>query len=80
MTVRFIPVCREGFLRLADRTFTTSGGIITIGGAVQVCANQRYVYVCADDNWDDRQAEMACRRLGYQAPYYGMRQYYKAQT
>ena len=74
--VGFIPVCREGDVRLVNRSFTSTGGLRSIGGVVQVCVNREYGYVCTDD-WDNREAEVVCRSFGYRAPYFGMILCYK---
>ena len=42
-------VCPEGAVRLVNRSYTSSNGLATVSGVVQVCVNQRYGYVCADD-------------------------------
>ena len=57
-------------MRLVNRSFTSTSGLTTVSGVVQVCVNREYGYVCADD-WDDREAEVVCRSFGYQAPYFG---------
>ena len=46
---------------------------LQISGVVQVCINQRYGYVCADD-WDNREADVVCRSFSsyYQPQYYGI--------
>ena len=72
----FLPyclACDEGSVRFIDRTFTFIDGQEAVSGVVQVCVNQRYGYVCAD-NWDNREAEVVCRsyRSYYQGPNFGM--------
>ena len=54
-------------------TFSTPNGLSAISAVIQVCVNQQYGYVCAD-NWDDKEADVACRsfRSWYQSPYYGI--------
>ena len=58
-------------MRLVNQSYTYSNGLLTVGGVVQVCVNQQYVYICADD-WDNREADVVCRSHGFQSPYYGM--------
>ena len=50
-----------------------SDGLEAISAAVLVCVNQQYVYICAD-NWDNREADVACRSYySYnQLPFYGI--------
>ena len=69
----FLPysVCSNGAVRLVNQSYSFIDGLSSIGGIVQVCINQQYVYICAD-GWDDREAEVVCRSQGYRAPYYGM--------
>ena len=64
-------------MRLVNSSFLAYG-LFVISGIVQVCVNQWYGYICAD-NWDDREADVVCRSLsnGYKAPYYGMDIYSK---
>ena len=68
-------VCREGDVRLVNPGYSPMYvyGINKFGGVVQVCVNQQYGYICAD-NWDDREADVVCRSLSYyyKAPYYGL--------
>ena len=60
-------------MRLVNRSLTSTGhgSLRSISGVVQVCVNREYGYICADD-WDNREAEVVCRSLAYQAPYFGM--------
>ena len=67
-------VCTEGDVRLVNQSrYLSSSGLSAISGVVQVCVNQQYGYVCAD-NWDDNEAEVVCRSQSfrYRAPYYGI--------
>ena len=68
----FMLVCPEGDVRLVNQSYTSPNGLNAVSGVVQVCVNQQYGYVCAD-NWDNREADVVCRSLnfGYQAPHYG---------
>ena len=50
-------VCRDGDVRLV-------GGSRYGEGAVEVCRNQQWGRVC-DDHWDDNEAGVACRQLGF---------------
>ena len=60
-------------MRLVNQSYSPLYAIKKFGGVVQVCVNQQYVYICADD-WDDREADVVCRSLVsyYRAPYYGL--------
>ena len=60
-------------MRLVHQSYTSPYGLNIASGVVQVCINQQYGYVCAD-NWDDKEADVVCRSLSfsYRAPYYGM--------
>ena len=51
--------CTQGQVRLA-------GGQSQNEGRVEVCANNLWGTVC-DDNFDNREAEVVCRQLGYDA-------------
>ena len=49
--------CDSGSLRLI-------GGTSVAEGRVEVCDESRWLTVC-DDNWDDTDATVVCRQLGY---------------
>jgi deleted-in-malignant-brain-tumors protein 1 len=49
--------CEEGALRLVDGRFPWEG-------RVEICVNSHYGTVC-DDNWENSDAMVACRQLGY---------------
>ena len=68
----YISVCDDGEVRLVNVTYDTVNGLSSVFGAVQVCVNQQYVYVCSN-GWDDREAEVACRTYSgnYRPPFYG---------
>lgn len=51
------PECEQGMLRLI-------GGVTPNEGRVEVCFGGRWGSIC-DDKWDDRDAAVTCRELGY---------------
>ena len=51
--------CKNGSIRLR-------GGDRPSEGRVEVCVNNHYGTVCGD-HWDNRDAGVVCRTLGYQA-------------
>ena len=50
--------CTEGDLRL-NSTYSD------YEGRVEVCINGKFGALC-DDNWDDKEATVVCRQLGYE--------------
>ena len=50
--------CTEGDLRL-------NGTDSDSEGRVEVCINGKFGALC-DDNWDDKEATVVCRQLGYE--------------
>ena len=62
-----IIACSDGDVLLVNQ-----GSESGFSGAVLVCLNRQYGYICAD-NWGDREAEVVCRYIDsyFNAPHYG---------
>ena len=52
--------CEHGQIRLAR-----SSGIIYGLGRVEVCVEGIWGTICSDTQWDNNDASVACRQLGY---------------
>ena len=68
-----IAVCFEGGVILDSESQIygrTEIGYQFTGGRVLVCQNGTYSAICGN-NWDELDAAVACRSLGYYPPYYG---------
>ena len=69
------PACYEGDTRLAnqiyDSTYDEQTGryLSSYAGRVEVCYNGEYRPIC-EIGWDQLDAEVACRSVGYGPPYY----------
>ena len=70
------PSCVDSSLRLANQvTSTSSDGLVTIEGHVEICLSGTYYAIC-DEGWDDRDAQVACRALTNNIGTYSMFQHY----
>ena len=49
--------CSDGDIRLV-------GGANSLEGRVEICQNNTYITIC-DDFWDELDARVVCRQLGY---------------
>ena len=72
------PTCTDNSLRLANLvTSTSSNGLVTIEGHVEICLSGTYYAIC-DEGWDDRDAQVACRALTNNTGTYSMLQHYNS--
>ena len=61
--------CRDGQLRLGDDSVGSAGAFYH-QGRVEVCINNTYGAIC-DVGWDQLDAQVACRDLGYNSTNFG---------
>ena len=59
MTLKFNLACKDDEIRLV-------GGAQSNEGRVEVCYNSVFHTVC-DDFWDEPEARVVCRQLGYES-------------
>ena len=52
-----LVTCSYGDIRLVN-------GLTSLEGRVEICIDETYGTVC-DDFWDDDDAEVVCRQIGY---------------
>ena len=55
----FAAICQYGDIRLI-----VPAGLRNNSGRVEVCLNEQWGSVC-DNNWDQSDANVACRQLGF---------------
>ena len=72
------PICMDNSLRLVNpMTSTSSNGLVTIEGHVEICLSGTYYAIC-DEGWDDRDAQVACRALTNNTGIYSMLRHYNS--
>ena len=52
-----LVTCSYGDIRLVN-------GLTSLEGRVEICIDETYGTVC-EDSWDDDDAEVVCRQIGY---------------
>ncbi len=63
-----VPVtCTDGEVMFDDATYQDYPNI---EGRLLICENGRFTAICGN-NWEDVDAAVACRSLGYPSPQYG---------
>ena len=64
-------VCSDGTVRLGNQSYgvTTEGYSVT-EGRVEVCINGTFGPICSGPHWDEVDAGVVCRSLGYNSPEY----------
>ena len=56
--IQFTELCTNNAIRLRDSTTPTNGRL-------QVCVNGMWKTICSDELWDDHDATVVCRQLGF---------------
>ena len=64
-------VCSDGTVRLGNQSYgVTTEGYSIIEGTVEVCINGTFGPICSGPHWDEVDAGVVCRSLGYYPPEY----------
>ena len=61
-------MCTDGDVRLVTVSVSGGGGNNATEGRVEICINNVWGTVC-DDSWDDLDARVVCRQLGFPEDY-----------